>query len=333
MVGGFFIKDKMNELAISSENKLSLGKFYFDKTGLTVNGNPTFEEWQNCGEFLKQAEKSVQFWIGDWLNYGERKYGETYSQAMDQTGQEYQTVANQKYVSSKVEISLRRENLTFGHHALVAPMLPKEQSEWLDKAEKENLSIADLRHEIKQARLEKQVSMPSDKYRVIYADPPWLYTSGDQHSREEQDTVLGDYYPSMSIAELCNLPIYKLADDNSVLFLWVTSPLLEECFDVIKAWGFEYKTSIIWDKDAHNVGHYVSVRHELLLICTRGSCKPDSGKLLPSVVKEKRTEHSVKPETFRSMIDEMYPYGKRIELFARKQVEGWEAWGNEPKVN
>lgn len=323
----------MKELAISSENKLSLGKFYFDKTGLTVSGNPTFEEWQNCGEFLKQAEKSVQFWIGDWLNYGEKKYGETYSQALDETDYDDGTLRNSKWVSSRIELSRRRDNLSFSHHQEVAQLQPADQEFWLDKAEEEHLSTRDLRHKIKQARLEKQVSMPSDKYRVIYADPPWLYTSGDQHSREEQDTVLGDYYPSMSIAELCNLPIYKLADDNSVLFLWVTSPLLEECFEVIRAWGFDYKTSIVWDKDAHNVGHYVSVRHELLLICTRGSCKPDNGKLLPSVIKEKRTEHSVKPETFRKMIDEMYPYGKRIELFARKKVDNWEAWGNEPEIN
>lgn len=323
----------MGELVISSENKLSLGKFHFDKTGLAVTGDPTFEEWQNCGEFLKQAEKSVQFWIGDWLNYGERRYGETYSQALEITDYSNGALRNSKWVSSRIELSRRRDNLEFGHHQAVAPLTEKEQELWLDKAEEENLSVHDLRHAIKQARLEKQVSLPSDKYRVIYADPPWMYTSGDQHSREEQETVLGTYYPSMSIDELCNLPIYKLADDNAVLFLWVTSPLLEECFDVIRAWGFNYKTSIVWDKDAHNVGYYVSVRHELLLICTRGSCLPDNDKLLPSVVKEKRTEHSVKPEIFRSMIDEMYPYGKRIELFARRASKGWETWINEPEVN
>ena len=133
----------------------------------------------------------------------------------------------------------------------------------------------------------------------------------------------------MSIAELCSLPIKDMAQENAVLFMWVTSPLLDECFDVIRAWGFDYKTSIVWDKQAHNVGHYVSVRHEFLLICTRGSCKPDIDQLLPSVVSEKRTEHSVKPETFRTMIDTMYPKGSRIELFARRPAKGWKVWGNE----
>jgi N6-adenosine-specific RNA methylase IME4 len=187
---------------------------------------------------------------------------------------------------------------------------------------------------MKAARAEKNANkpapkVPDGKYRVIYADPPWKYTSGDQHSREEQETTLGTHYGSMTIGELCALPIKSLAHDDAVLFMWTTSPLLEECFDVINAWGFKYKASIVWDKDAHNVGHYVSVRHEFLLICTRGSCTPDSGKLLPSVVKEKRGEHSVKPETFRQMIDSMYTEGKRIELFARRPADGWDVWGND----
>jgi N6-adenosine-specific RNA methylase IME4 len=133
----------------------------------------------------------------------------------------------------------------------------------------------------------------------------------------------------MTIQELCLLPIKNMAQDNAVLFMWVTSPLLRECFDVIEAWGFQYKASIVWNKEAHNVGHYVSVRHEFLLICTHGSCTPDISQLLPSVVSEKRTEHSVKPETFRKMIDTMYPDGKRIELFARIKADGWASWGNE----
>lgn len=206
--------------------------------------------------------------------------------------------------------------------------LPEEQLEAvktgvmaLSKAQKE---VSKMRNAEK-----PKPAQPDGKYRVIYADPPWKYTSGDQHSNEAQATTLTTYYNSLSIEELCQLPIKEMAQDDAVLFMWVTSPLLEECFDVIRAWGFKYKASIVWDKDAHNVGHYVSVRHELLLICTRGSCTPDTNKLLPSVVKEKRTEHSVKPETFRQMIDTMYPQGRRIELFARRTVDGWDAWGND----
>ena len=147
-----------------------------------------------------------------------------------------------------------------------------------------------------------------------------------------QATTLETHYPSMTIEELCGLPIKDIAQDNAVMFMWVTSPVLDQCWPIIKAWGFEYKTSIIWNKDAHNVGSYVSVRHELLLICTRGSCTPDIDTLPPSVVTEKRTGHSVKPGIFRTMIDKMYPSGKRIELFARQKVDGWDVWGNDEHI-
>ncbi len=124
--------------------------------------------------------------------------------------------------------------------------------------------------------------------------------------------------------------IKEMADANAVMFMWVTSPLLEECFDVIRAWGFKYKTSFVWDKVGHNYGHYNSVRHELLLICTRGSCVPDTKTLYDSVVSvEKSSVHSEKPAEFRRIIDDLYTYGNRIELFARADVEGWDRWGNE----
>jgi site-specific DNA-methyltransferase (adenine-specific) len=133
----------------------------------------------------------------------------------------------------------------------------------------------------------------------------------------------------MSIAELCAMPIPAICEDDAVLFLWVTSPLLFECQPIIEAWGFEYKTSFVWDKVKHNMGHYNSVRHEFLLICTRGSCLPDTNKLTGSVVSIERTKHSVKPEEFRTIIDTLYPHGKRIELFARRETKGWEAYGNQ----
>ena len=133
----------------------------------------------------------------------------------------------------------------------------------------------------------------------------------------------------MELAEICDLPISDLADDNAVLFMWTTSPILEESFSVVRSWGFRYKSSFVWDKVRHNMGHYNSVRHELLLICTRGSCQPDVPKLFDSVQSIERTEHSRKPEEFRTIIDTIYPHGRRIELFARSAAPGWDVWGNE----
>ena len=176
---------------------------------------------------------------------------------------------------------------------------------------------------------ETRLSLPDAKYRVVYADPPWKYKD-KADAGSVQAGGAERKYPVMSIEELCAVDVKGICDKEAVLFLWVTSPLLFECAPVITAWGFKYKASIIWDKMAHNMGHYVSVQHELLLICTRGSATPDSKDRLRSVVSEKRGKHSVKPETFRTMIDAMYTTGKRIELFARKVPPSpWEAFGNE----
>lgn len=184
----------------------------------------------------------------------------------------------------------------------------------------------------------KPASLPEGKYRIIYADPPWFYNdkcesrtfAGAPFPGAAQSGGAESHYPSMTIEELCDLPIGGLAEDNAVLFLWVTSPMLKECFPIIEAWGFEYKSSFVWDKVKHNMGHYNSVRHELLLICTRGSCVPDVHSDPPDSVQSiERTEHSEKPQEFRAIIDRLYPHGKRIELFARGRFDGWETWGNE----
>ena len=130
-----------------------------------------------------------------------------------------------------------------------------------------------------------------------------------------------------------NLTTYRvkeITEKDAVLFLWTTSPMLEDSFKVVNTWGFKYKASFVWDKVKHNYGHYNSVRHEFLLVCTKGSCTPDIDKKLDSVISIERTgEHSEKPERFRKIIDELYPYGNRIELFARRKVTGWISWGNE----
>ena len=217
--------------------------------------------------------------------------------------------------------------------------LPPETREAIAQRE---TTFAQARRKTKAAEVRKAVSLPDAKYRVIYADPPWSY--GDKAdtglSRSGVTTSAGSvqsggtgrHYPSMSIAALCELEIKSICEPNAVLFLWVTSPLLAECWPVIKAWGFAYKSSFVWDKVKHNMGHYNSVRHELLLICTRGSCTPDVPEMVDSVQSIERTTHSTKPEEFRAIIDRLYPHGKRLELFARKGTDGWDTYGNDRAV-
>jgi len=193
-------------------------------------------------------------------------------------------------------------------------------------SEKKPLTKTKILREAAKEKVQKSPEIPEGKYRIIYADPPWKYSDKKEYRPEG---AAENHYPTMSLDELCNMRIPD-TEDNAVLFLWVTSPMLEDSFRVIKAWGFKYKSSFVWDKIKHNMGHYNSVRHEFLLIATKGSCLPDVKKLYDSVVSIERTEHSEKPEYFRNIIDTLYPHGKRIELFARKKVsEKWDVYGNE----
>lgn len=181
------------------------------------------------------------------------------------------------------------------------------------------------RKEIRETFEKQDVEVKDKKYRIIYADPPWKYGN----AMPEYVTEPQDYYLLLNTEDICAMPIKDITEKDAVLFLWSTSPHLPEALEVAKAWGFTYKTTFIWDKIKHNMGHYNSVRHEILLVCTKGACTPDVKKLYDSVVSEERTEHSKKPLIFRQIIETIYTYGNKIELFARESPEGWDVFGNQ----
>ena len=197
--------------------------------------------------------------------------------------------------------------------------------ETMDKTGKIDGAYKALQKVERVAALQESDAFPDGLYRVFYADPPWEYGNTlDCYGPAER------HYAIMALTDICALPVGSIATTDAVLFLWATSPMLPLALDVMEAWGFIYKASFVWNKVRHNFGHYNSVRHELLLLGTRGSCPPDVPELVNSVVTLERTErHSEKPPEFREMIDRLYPHGPRVELFARDEVPGWDRWGAE----
>jgi hypothetical protein len=130
---------------------LIISSFKLTKNGMEAIGTPSFEQWQQAGEFIKKAGGAVHFWIGDWLNYGEQHFGEMYTQALEMTGLDYQTLADDKWVAKQV--SCRHEKLSFAHHRTVADLMPEEQEELLLKAENEHLSRQDFRKIVRKYKL------------------------------------------------------------------------------------------------------------------------------------------------------------------------------------
>jgi N6-adenosine-specific RNA methylase IME4 len=163
----------------------------------------------------------------------------------------------------------------------------------------------------------------SGLYPIIYADPPWRYEHAVTESR-----AVENHYPTMTLEALCRLQI--AAADDAVLFLWATSPKLSEAFQVINAWGFEYRTSMVWVKESIGMGYYVRGRHEFLLIARRGNMPvPEPEGRPDSVVEAPRGRHSAKPEVLYDVIERMYPKFPKLELFQRTPREGWHGIGNE----
>jgi len=182
------------------------------------------------------------------------------------------------------------------------------------------------------------------EYQVIYADPPWEYRfTKTRPSRGGKKAE----YPTMSKAELCDLPIVELAADDSVILMWVVFPHLEWAFEVMRAWGFEYltnaftwiKTNKASDKLFWGMGQYTRSNAELCLLGKRGNGVPVISHSVHSVEIEPISKHSRKPIVFKNKIVELFGDLSRIELFARKEdmlfdadgFEGWDTWGNECK--
>jgi len=258
--------------------------------------------------------------LGNFPQISAGSYGETRDELASFAGVSHDTISKVEYIEREAPDELKQQ-LSSGETSINAAYKQVRDAE--KKAERE-AAIEEAKAQPRSASY-VDIFTTDKKYRVIYADPPWSYNDECKTGGVQSRGASG-VYTVMTLEDICKLPIPS--QDNAVLFMWTTSPMLEVSFDVINSWGFTYKSSFIWDKVAHNRGHYNSVRHEFLLIAVKGSCTPDVKKLYDSVVSIERTEHSRKPAYFRELIDELYPIGERIELFAREAADGWDVWGD-----
>lgn len=176
------------------------------------------------------------------------------------------------------------------------------------------------------------IPFPDKQYQIIYADPPWSY----RDKALTGNRGAGCKYPTQESEWLQKLPVQDIAQENCVLFLWVTMPKLNECFDLIKAWGFEYKTcAFTWvkrNKKATSwfwgMGRWTRANAEICLLATKGNPKRICAGV-HSVIDTPIEEHSKKPQEVRKRIVELMVDLPRIELFARTSTDGWDVWGNE----
>jgi len=174
----------------------------------------------------------------------------------------------------------------------------------------------------------------NSSYQLIYADPPWQFRV---YSRKVGSRSAERYYPTMSLADIAALPISKISAKNSVLLMWAIDPMLDVAFDVIRAWGFKFKTvGFYWVKQNRKspgffsgLGYYTRANPEQCLLATRGSGLRRKDRNIQRLIVAPRGRHSEKPKEAHRRIERLFGTVSRVELFARYRRKGWDVFGNQ----
>jgi N6-adenosine-specific RNA methylase IME4 len=164
--------------------------------------------------------------------------------------------------------------------------------------------------------------LPTGPFDVVVVDPPWQFYKRPQDATKRENIT----YATMTLDEMCALPVASLAAEHALLWLWTTNAHLPDAFAIVAAWGFVYKTLLTWDKVRLGMGDWLRGQTEHCLLCVRGK----ASVLLTNettLLREASTRHSQKPEAFYVLVEQLCP-GAKVELFGRRRREGWTIWGN-----
>lgn len=329
-----------NDASLFNERPIELPGWRLSHRRATPIGKPTIEETQHAMTFADGLHDSSPFWLADIVSYVNENaaWGEKASQVTAATGLKAEHAYNLASMMRKVGQAERDLAPSVEHAKIVSKLEPREQRKWLKQAVEKGWGTRDLSLELNAAQKRGVVHGTADlegMFRVWLIDFPWIYRQAEPSKVSAQSR-----YPGMTVEEGIAMgdQIRAHTMKHAVAFWWVTAPMLyyssdgisPDPFRIITAAGFEPKTGGVWDKVAHNFGHYLSIRHEHLIIATRGDCTPDRPTpMLDSIFSERKTDvHSEKPKTAYKYIERLYD-GPYVELFARERRRGWVSWGNQ----
>lgn len=263
----------------------------------------------SAGVLLNEAKSRLKH--GEWLPFLER------CDIHQRMAARYMRVATTR---DELELKLDSEsNLPTLSLSAADKLIQKKK-----KKKARDAKLRDLAEKTEEATDELGVQ----QYNVILADPPWRF---EPYSRDTgMDRAADNHYPTLTVPDIAALDVPDASADDCVLFLWATAPMVEEALAVMAEWGFRYKSQLVWVKDRIGTGYWFRNRHEILLVGTAGSIPaPEMGTQSESVLEWPVGKHSEKPEPIYEMIERMYPHIPKLEMFARQEREGWDAWGNE----
>jgi N6-adenosine-specific RNA methylase IME4 len=311
------------------------------------------EEWEAIGRDLAKAERAIQWLIGDWWRFGKRRYGEAEKIAAKLFPKmTYGRLRKTASVADRFkDLCRRRHKLSFYHHEEVAVFPAATADQFLVDAEDNKWSVRDLRAAVFRAKSQAKRKPIEDgctvddlyaliasgkRFSVIYCDPAWTF---EVFGALGKDRSAEKHYETLTLDEIKALPVGDLAAEDCVLLMWAIMPELPGALDVIKAWGFNYKTvGFTWAKQNPGgdgwfmgLGYWTRANVEPCLLATRGTpqrIERDVAQLIVSPV----SRHSEKPAEIYERIERLVD-GPYIELFARERRPTWWAWGNEISRN
>lgn len=227
------------------------------------------------------------------------------------------------------DVAAKVGNISHGTMEKMVAIVDSKDKKLIAQVESKQTSVDYAFQQLQRIEDQKRPSPPLPKGQVdlIYLDPPWQYDLPLEGAPN---------YKTMSLDELkaMKIPAYK----DCIMFMWATNPKLEDALELLKHWGFSYKTNLCWikydkkrDKMQITTGYYARGAHELLLIATKGSpgTPPESTRVASAILHPKSRKHSEKPEIFTKIIEKMYPRKTKLELFARVKRSGWKSWGDQ----
>jgi N6-adenosine-specific RNA methylase IME4 len=186
------------------------------------------------------------------------------------------------------------------------------------------ISLNNQKEAIESGNIEK----PTGLFDVISIDPPWKYEQGESNSYNEDGRRVANPYPEMTLEQIkaLSLPV----KDDSVMWLWTTQKFLNDSFSLLEEWGFEHKATMVWDKEQMGMGHWLRMQCEFCLLAVKGN-PVWSNTHVRDILREKRREHSRKPEEFYKIVNEIC-VGDKLDYFSRESREGWVNFGNDKEL-
>jgi len=312
----------------------------FDRIRTEIDAAKDISELNNLADKLeairvlaRQSKQSleVQNSIAEYRLRVERKRGEWLKENITQGG-------DRKSNSREASLKLKDINISWDESSraqMIANMKQKDFENYINKAKKTNeeITLSEAIREVKKIIREEKIDAQiqdiknnkqipiTGQFDIIVIDPPWMY----DREYDPASSRIASPYPEMMQEEL--LKIKLPAKEDCILWLWTTNTFMRDAYELIEAWGFAPKTILTWNKVNLGVGYYLRNVTEHCILAVKGS-PIWTNKTHTTLINEKRTKHSAKPEAFYKLVDEIC-YGSKLDYFARKKREGWSVYGDE----